>query len=79
MRIGALARLRGRVAWRSWLRLCPQSLQTEADAALAALGLAYSAHTRADRLSGGERQKVGPARLRMQRAQLCSPTSPPLP
>lgn len=68
--IGALARLRGRAAWPSWLRLYPDALQVEADAALAALGLADRADTRADRLSGGERQKVSLARLRLQRARL---------
>jgi len=68
--IGALARLQGSDAWRSWLRLYPAALVAEADAALAALGLAERAQTRADRLSGGERQKVSLARLRLQRARL---------
>jgi len=68
--IGALARLRGADAWRSWLRLYPQEVTHEADAALAALGLRERAGTRADRLSGGERQKVALARLQLQRPQL---------
>ena len=68
--IGALAQLRGADAWRSWLRLYPAPLVAEADAALAALGLADRAHTRTDRLSGGERQKVSLARLRLQHAPL---------
>ena len=68
--IGALARLRGADAWRSWLRLYPATLVAEADAALASLGLAVHAGTRSDRLSGGERQKVSLARLRLQHAPL---------
>jgi phosphonate transport system ATP-binding protein len=65
--IGALARLRGAQVLRSWCRWYPQDLVAEADAALSALGLADRAHTRADRLSGGERQKVALARLQLQR------------
>ncbi len=57
-------------AWRSWARLYPPALLTEADAALAALGVAGLAHLRADRLSGGERQKVAIARLLLQRPRL---------
>ncbi len=68
--VGALGRLQGRQAWRSWARLYPLPLLAEADAALAALGLAEHAHTRADRLSGGERQKLSLARLSLQRARL---------
>jgi phosphonate transport system ATP-binding protein len=72
--IGALARPAAQhgllPAWRSWARLYPPALLAEADAALAALGVFGLAHLRADRLSGGERQKVGIARLLLQRPQL---------
>jgi phosphonate transport system ATP-binding protein len=68
--VGALARLQGADAVRSWCRRYPQPLVREADAALADLGLADRAHTRADRLSGGERQKVALARMQLQRPQL---------
>jgi len=68
--IGALARLRGAQAVRSWWRWYPQDLVAEADVALAALGLADRSGTRADRLSGGERQKVALARLQLQRPRL---------
>jgi phosphonate transport system ATP-binding protein len=68
--IGALARLRGAQALRSWGRWYPQELVAEADAALAAMGLADRGGTRADRLSGGERQKVALARLQLQRPRL---------
>lgn len=65
--IGALARLEGVQAWRSWMRWYPDTLIAEADQALDALGLGERAQVRADRLSGGERQKVGLARLALQR------------
>lgn len=68
--VGALASLRGRDAWRSLLRWYPAPYLAEADAALAALGIAGLAGTRADRLSGGERQKVALARLQLQRPRL---------
>ncbi len=68
--IGALAQLQGRDAWRSWVRLYPVARVAEADAALAALGMADLADTRTDKLSGGERQKVSLARLRLQHARL---------
>jgi phosphonate transport system ATP-binding protein len=68
--VGALARLQGVQALRSWCRCYPAALVAEADAALAALGLAERTHTRADRLSGGERQKVALARLQLQRPRL---------
>jgi len=68
--IGALARLHGADGWRSWLRLYPADVVREADHALAALGLRDRADTRADRLSGGERQKVALARLQLQRPHL---------
>lgn len=68
--IGALGRLQGADAVRSWCRWYPMNLVAEADAALAALGLADRAGTRADRMSGGERQKVALARLQLQRPRL---------
>jgi len=68
--VGALARLHGAAAWRSWLRLYPAALVREADLALEALALAERADMRADRLSGGERQKVALARLQLQRPRL---------
>ncbi|HZF78318.1 MAG TPA: ATP-binding cassette domain-containing protein, partial [Rubrivivax sp.] len=68
--IGALGRLSGMQAWRSWGRWYPQGLLDEADAALGALGLSALANVRADRLSGGERQKVVLARLALQRPRL---------
>lgn len=68
--LGALARPRVMALWRSWLRCYPPALIQEASQALAELGLAQRLHVRADRLSGGERQKVSLARLRLQRARL---------
>ena len=67
---GALARLRGAHAVRSLFRWYPQDLVAEADAALAVLGLGDRGDTRADRLSGGERQKVALARLQLQQPRL---------
>jgi len=74
--IGALGRLRGAQAWHSWWRRYPEALVAEADAALAALGLQERAQVRADRLSGGERQKVGLARLALQQARLALADEP---
>jgi len=68
--IGALAQLQGRDGWRSWVRVYPAAQVADADAALAALGMADRATMRTDRLSGGERQKVSLARLQLQRARL---------
>lgn len=68
--VGALASLRGADAWRSLLRWYPPARVAEADATLAALGLADRAGTRADCLSGGERQKVALARLQLQQPRL---------
>lgn len=68
--LGALARPAALPLWRSWLRSYPETLQSEAQHALVDLGLIDRLHTRADRLSGGERQKVSLARLRLQRPQL---------
>ncbi|MEO8006887.1 MAG: ATP-binding cassette domain-containing protein [Betaproteobacteria bacterium] len=65
--IGCLGRVRG---WRSWARCyAPQDVET-AKAALKAVGMLARSDTRADRLSGGERQKVAIARLLMQRPRL---------
>lgn len=68
--IGVLGQLKGKDAWRSLLRWYPAARVEEADAKLAALGLSSRADTRADRLSGGERQKVALARLQLQRPRL---------
>lgn len=65
--IGSLARVRG---WRSWARCFPAAEITRAEAALHAVGLTARADTRADRLSGGEKQKVALARLLVQGPQL---------
>jgi phosphonate transport system ATP-binding protein len=65
--IGALGRLHG---WRSWARLHAPEDVAEADRALDAVGLSARAGLRADRLSGGERQKVALARMLMQRPRL---------
>jgi phosphonate transport system ATP-binding protein len=64
--LGALARPGGMSLWQSWTRLYPAGLRAQADDALRELGLDAQIHTRADRLSGGERQKVSLARLRLQ-------------
>ncbi len=72
--IGALGRAAAQPgalqALRSWARLYSPALRAEAESALAALGVAALAEVRADRLSGGERQKVGIARLLLQRPRL---------
>lgn len=68
--IGALARHGELPAWRSWSRVYPAPLVAEAQALLAQLGLAARAQVRADRLSGGERQKVAIARALMQRPRM---------
>jgi len=65
--IGALGRFHG---WRSWFRLYPSAVRQQACEALRAVGLLGQMHTRADRLSGGERQKVAIARLLLQQPQL---------
>jgi len=65
--IGALGRVRG---WRSWTRLHRASDVADAESALASVGLLAKAEQRADRLSGGERQKVAIARMLMQRPRL---------
>jgi phosphonate transport system ATP-binding protein len=68
--VGALGRLRGAAAWRSWAHRYPAHEVAAAWQALAAVGMAGHAHARADQLSGGERQKVAMARLLLQRPRL---------
>ncbi len=61
--IGSLGRVGG---WRSWTRCFPADEIHRGEAALHAVGMLARAAIRADRLSGGERQKVAIARLLMQ-------------
>lgn len=69
--IGGLSRMHGlRGALHSWTRISRSSDRADAHAALVAVGLAGKAQTRADRLSGGERQKVAIARMLMQRPKV---------
>jgi phosphonate transport system ATP-binding protein len=65
--IGSLSRVTG---WLSWLRHYPAHEVARAESALHAVGMLARAQTRADRLSGGERQKVAIARLLMQGPRL---------
>jgi phosphonate transport system ATP-binding protein len=65
--IGSLGRVTG---WRSWTRCYPPPEVAQAETSLHAVGLLAHARTRADRLSGGEKQKVAIARLLMQRPRL---------
>lgn len=65
--IGALGRVGG---WRSWTRFFPQAEVQRAEAALQQVGMLARATARADQLSGGERQKVGVARVLMQSPRL---------
>ena len=71
--LGALGRMGqagGWNAWRSCLRWFPPHEVAQARQALQQVGMAAHAHTRADRLSGGEKQKTALARLLMQRPRI---------
>ncbi|WP_374691460.1 phosphonate ABC transporter ATP-binding protein [Accumulibacter sp.] len=65
--VGCLGRVDG---WRSWTRFFPADEVAAARQALHAVGIGDRCATRADRLSGGERQKVAIARLLLQRPRL---------
>lgn len=65
--IGCLGRVNG---WRSWARVFPDEELVQAREALRQVGLLARSETRADRLSGGERQKVAIARMFLQRPRL---------
>lgn len=65
--IGSLGRVTG---WRSWTRSFPVHEIAKAEGALHAVGLLARAATRADKLSGGEQQKVAIARLLVQQPKL---------
>lgn len=65
--VGGLARM---PRLRSWARLFTDEETQRAQAALKAVGMAHLAEKRADKLSGGERQKVAIARMLMQQPQL---------
>jgi len=68
--LGALARRDAMPIWRSWLRRYPQPLIEQAEELLRELNLYEQRDTRADQLSGGERQKVALARLWLQKPEL---------
>jgi phosphonate transport system ATP-binding protein len=57
-------------SWLTWARIFPSREIMRAEAALQAVGLIGKAGMRVDRLSGGERQKTGIARMLMQAPQL---------
>lgn len=65
--LGSLARNR---SWLTWARIFPDGEVRRAEAALQTVGLIGKAGMRADRLSGGERQKAAIARLLMQSPRL---------
>lgn len=56
--------------WRSFLRLYPQNVITEAFRLLERVGLESFIDKRADQLSGGQRQRVGIARALLQNPQI---------
>ena len=68
--VGALGRLQGMHAWRSWWHQFPTEDVDAAQDALHKVGMAGQTDERVDRLSGGERQKVAMARLLLQRPRL---------
>jgi phosphonate transport system ATP-binding protein len=71
--LGALGRMARAGLWsagRSCLRWFPPHEVALAQQALQRVGMAAHAHTRADRLSGGEKQKTALARLLMQRPRM---------
>jgi phosphonate transport system ATP-binding protein len=59
-----------RSGWRTWVRVYSAQDRADAQAALLDVGMLHKANVRADRLSGGERQKVAIARMLMQRPRL---------
>jgi len=65
--VGGLARM---PRLRSWARIFTTEETQLAQAALNAVGMAHLAEKRADKLSGGERQKVAIARMLMQQPTL---------
>jgi phosphonate transport system ATP-binding protein len=64
---GAQSRVRGPRAW--FQGLAPRALREEAMRCLELVGLAHMARQRADRLSGGQSQRVAIARMLMQRPE----------
>ncbi len=65
--IGSLGRLSG---WKSLAGIYPQEEIELARQALHAVGMNLNAETRADKLSGGEKQRVAIARMLMQKPRL---------
>lgn len=65
--LGGLAGMSG---LRSWVRMFTPEETQRAQTALNAVGMMHLAEKRADKLSGGERQKVAIARMLMQRPGL---------